>query len=72
MLNHAISASLTSLPLALATLLYLALEPHGPPRAFFSVVLSYLIGLILVKTLYQLPLVCGTPPLSVRNRPPPI
>ena len=66
-LNHAISASLSSLPLPLATFLYLGLEPRGPPRAFFSAMLFYLFCLILLKMTYQLPLVCGTPPLQHRT-----
>ena len=66
-LNHAISASLSSLPLPLATFLYLGIEPRGPPRAFFSWMLLYLFCLLLVKMTYQVPLLCGTPPLQHRT-----
>jgi len=65
--DHAVNASLTSLPLPLATLLYLGLESPCPPRAFFSLLLAYLLALISIKLAYQLPLVCGTPPLSLRT-----
>ena len=66
-LNHAISGSVLSLPFPLACFCYGALESPQPNRLFFSLLLGYTLLLMGLKMAYQLPIVCGSPPLSLRR-----
>ena len=66
-LNHALNANLLSLPLPLALFLYGIVESPQPSARFFRLLLSYVLLLLLLKFLYQLPIVCGSPPLTFRS-----
>ena len=65
--NHTINASLLSLPYALSLFLYGLLESPRPGARFFSLLLGYTLLLLLLKFVYQLPVVCGSPPLAFRS-----
>ena len=65
--NHVINANLLSLPYALSLFLYGLLESPRPGARFFSLLLGYTLLLLLLKFVYQLPVVCGSPPLAFRS-----
>lgn len=59
--NHALDASLLSLPPAVSVLLYAALETPRPARAYSQVLLLYFSILLLLKAAYQVRLVVTCP-----------
>ena len=69
-INHCVNGSILSLVFPLSCFLYGMLEDPRPSRLFFSVLLFYTMLLMALKMLYQLPLVCGSPPLSFRSSVP--
>ena len=64
---HMINGDLLSLPYPLAVFLYGLLESPQPSRTFFNWISGYTLLAIGLKFAYQLPVVCGSPPLELRQ-----
>ena len=65
--NHAADASLLSLPPAASVFLYAALEAPRPARGYSAWLLRYFVFVVVLKAVYQLPLVCAWPSFSLRT-----
>jgi len=65
--NHAVNTNLLSLQFPLALFLYGIIESPQPSSGFFRFQLGYVLLLLVFKFLYQLPIACGSPPLSFRS-----
>ena len=63
--NHCVNANLLSLPLPLVYFLYGALEAPMPGPRCFDFLLTYVFIVLGMKFIYQLPLFCASPPLTM-------
>ena len=69
-LNHLLNHSILSLPFPLLLFTYGVLETPEPSRRFFDYVLAYLVPLIGVRLMMQMPLFCASPSLELRSTEP--
>ena len=67
LLNHTLHANVLSLPYAILPLLYGLLDSPTPHARFFYWLQCYAALLMWIKFTYQLPLFCGSPPLTFRR-----
>ena len=70
LINHAVNANLLSLVFPLSVFLYAALDSPRPAAWFFDAMSCYTFVLIAAKFAVQLPLVCGSPPFTLRSTNP--
>jgi hypothetical protein len=61
LLNFILNANLLSLPLPLSLFLYVLLSRPLPSKTYIKTLLTYLLTIVTLKVLYQLPLFCSSP-----------
>lgn len=63
-INHIVNDNILSLVFPISLFLYALLENPIPLKGYWKFIVFYTVLIIMVKFLYQLPIFCGTPPLS--------
>ena len=64
-LNFILNSDILSLILPLSVLLYSLLSSPNPSKVYWQILTFYMSAVILAKTIYQLPIFCGSPAFSI-------